>query len=256
MIRAVIFDLDGMLVQTERLKAISYRYAVNDILGVAVSEERVFDLYKTVVGQTRDVVSRHLMVELGVEERCRDRMAAYGASEPEQVLTAMRLAIYDEMVADPQLLRENQWPHNVGLLRIVHESGCRTALATSSLTEEARYVLKAIGLEDQFEAVVGFDQVSRGKPDPEIYLRAASLLTVPPFECMVIEDSPTGVQAALAAGMNPIAVATPFTATGLHAAGLLGHDWIVHEPQDLLATVERRLIEHNRTAHADESPSP
>ena len=254
MIQAVIFDLDGTLVQTERLKAISYTRAANERLGVPVAEERVFELYKDVVGQTRDVVSGHLMQRLDLEERCREQMAAYGVSEPRQVLTAMRLSIYDEMVADPQLLRDNQWPHNVALLRMVHASACRTALATSSLTKEAEHVLRALDLEREFETVVGFDQVTRGKPDPEIYLLAASRLAVPPVECMVIEDSPIGVQAALAAGMNPIAVATPFTYAGLHAAGLLDHDWVVHEPEALLETVERRIVEHNRTAHADGEP--
>jgi HAD superfamily hydrolase (TIGR01509 family) len=245
-IQAVIFDLDGTLVQSERLKAISYGRAIRERLDLAVPDERIFELYKEVVGQTRDVVSGSLVEALGLEECLRSHMAAYGAAEPRQVLTAMRLQIYAEMVADPQLLRDNQWPHNVALLRIVRAAACRTALATSSLTEEARYVLRALSLEEEFEAVVGVDQVERGKPDPEIYLLAASLLDVPPADCLVIEDSPIGVQAALAAGMSPVAVATPFTYAGLHAAGLLDHDWLVHEPADLLATVARRLAAHGQ----------
>ena len=256
MIRAVIFDLDGTLVQTEKLKAISYGQAINERLAVPVAEERIFELYKEVVGQTRDVVSGYLMDALGLEERCREQMAAYGVSEPRQVLTAMRLAIYDAMVADPQLLRDNQWPHNVELLKLARASGCRTALATSSLTSEALHVLRALGLEDAFEAVIGFDQVTRGKPDPEIYVLAASRIDVPPVECMVIEDSPTGVRAAVAAGMNTVAVATPFTFGGLHAGDIIDHDWVVHEPEALLETVERRILEHNRAAHGDLGDSP
>ncbi len=194
MIQAVIFDLDGTLVQSERLKAISYGRAIRERLDLAVPDERIFELYKEVVGQTREVVSGSLVEALGLEERLRSHMAAYDATESRQVLTAMRLQIYGEMVADPQLLRDNQWPHNVELLRIVRATACRTALATSSLTEEARYVLRAISLEDEFEVVVGFDQVERGKPDPEIYLLATSLLAVPPADCLVIEDSPIGVR--------------------------------------------------------------
>lgn len=251
MIQAVIFDLDGTLVQTERLKARAYYRAINELLGYPVSEDRVVELYKQVVGQTRETVSRHLMIELDLEARVREKMAAYGASEPWQALTAMRLSVYEKMIADPEVLRSNQWPHNVGLIQIARSNGCLTALATSSLTAEAQYVLSVLGLDDQFEAIVGLDQVTRGKPDPEIYLTAAARLGVPPAECLVIEDSPPGIQAALAAGMNPIAVATPFTRAGLHAAGLLDHEWVVHDPADLLDTVARRIAEHNRVEHAE-----
>ncbi len=75
--------------------------------------------------------------------------------------------------------------------------------------------------------------MERGKPDPEIYRQAASELDIPPPACLVIEDSPAGVQAALAAGTHVVAVSTPFTRERLHAAGLLPADRIVDDPADL-----------------------
>lgn len=246
MIRAMIFDLDGTLAQTERIKALSYHRAVAQ-LGLDVSEAEVVELYKEVVGQTRHVVSRHIMERLGLEAACVPLMAQYAAREPAEVLTALRLALYEAFISDDAVLRENRWPYTVDLVRTARQSGCRIALATSSLTAEARRVLKALDLEQEFDAVVGLDQVVRGKPDPEIYLTAAARLGVPPADCLVIEDSPPGVAAALAAGMNVIGVATPFTLLGLHAPDLIDHQWIVHEPERLLETVNRRIEQHKHT---------
>ena len=77
------------------------------------------------------------------------------------------------------------------------------------------------------------EDVERAKPDPEIYLLAAQKLDVPPEECMALEDSPNGVRAAVSAGMNVIAVATPFTLAGIHSSEVLEHAWVVHEPEQM-----------------------
>lgn len=247
----MIFDLDGTLVQSERLKALAYGKAVGKLLGTAVQQEVVTDLYKQVVGQTRDTVSRFLMERLDLEEACLALLKDHGVQQPWQVLTALRVAVYEEMIADPGVLRAHQWPHNVGLLRLAKASGCGTALATSSYTAEARHVLQVLELADLVDVVVGLDQVQRPKPDPEVYLTAATKLGVPPEECLAIEDSPPGMQAALAAGMYAVAVATDFTRGGLHAAAAI-HQWVVHDPEELLEVVGRRIREHNRAVHHQE----
>jgi beta-phosphoglucomutase len=251
-IRAMIFDLDGTLVNTEELKALAYRRAISQLRGTEVTHETVAGIYKQIVGQTRNAASRFLMEQLGLEEICRTLMPEYGVAEPWQVLTALRVTIYQEMIADQEVLRASQWPHNVGLLRIARIEGCRTALATSSYTHEAHQVLAALNLGDQFDVVIGVDQVEHPKPDPEIYLLAAERLGVPPEECMVVGDSPPGVQAGLAAKMNVVAVATPFTVERLHSAGQVDHQWVVHDPGRLLEVVQDRVREHNRIIHQRE----
>ena len=101
--------------------------------------------------------------------------------------------------------------------------------------EQANRVLEILSLQDAFDFVATRDDVDRGKPDPEIYLLAASELSVEPADCLVIEDSPSGVKAALAAGMHVVAVATPFTAQTLADSGLLPEEFIVDDPQRVSA---------------------
>ena len=161
----------------------------------------------------------------------------------------MRVAIYNEMVADPKVIRDNQWPHAVGLLRTAKETWCRTGLATMSRREEALRVLRALELESSLDIVLTSEDVEKPKPDPEIYLLAAQKLDVPPEECLVLEDSPTGVRAAIEAGANVIALATPFTTLGLHESKVIEHAWVVRDPATLLEVVRQRIAEHNRTAH-------
>ena len=249
MIRAIMFDLDGTLVQTEKLKALSYAIAVQRLLGLAEPDPRAIEAYREIVGATRDAASTNVMDSLALEDYLRPLMAQYGVSEPRDVLTAMRKAIYDDMVADPQVIRDSQWPHTIGLLRIAKETSCCTAIATMSHRTEALHVLRSLDLEQTLDLVLTREDVQNPKPDPEIYLLAAHTLEVPPDECLVLEDSPTGVRAGVAAGMNVVAIATPFTIAGLHSSQVLDHPWVVHDPSELLGVVQERIDEHNRTAH-------
>ena len=249
MIRAIVFDLDGTLVQSEKLKAQAYAVAVQRLQGLSKPDPRAIEAYRAIVGASREVASQFVMDQLGLEPELRALLAQYEASEPWQVLTEMRTTIYDEMVADPQFLRDNQWPHTVSLLRIAKETGCRTGLATMSYRNEADHVLRALDLKRSLDLVLTREDVQNPKPDPEIYLLAARRLEVSPVECLVVEDSPNGVRAAVAAGMNVIAFATPFTIKGLHESRVLEHERILHDSDELLDMVGRVIQEHERKEH-------
>lgn len=249
MIRAMVFDLDGTLVQTERLKALSYARAAVQLCPHDLSEAEVVEAFKDVVGLSRREVALALVERFGLERAARARMADFGVSAPWQAFVQVRLGIYQEMLADPEVLRSNQWPHNVALLRQARRSGCRTALATMSRCEQVRRVLETLGFTEAFDFVATRDDVELGKPDPEIYLLVARELGIPPAECLVIEDSPTGVRAALAAGMGVVAVSTPFTRQRLRAAGLLPPGHIVDDP-DALPDVVAHVVAHHGTGPA------
>ena len=249
MINAIMFDLDGTLVQSEKLKALSYAIAAQRLRQLSEPDPRAIEAYREIVGASRDVASRHIMDTLELETLLRPLMDQHGVTQPVEVLSAMRKEIYDDIVADPQVLRDNQWPHTVDLLRVASEAGCRTALATMSYHREALHVLSALDLERSLDVVLTREDVQQPKPDPEIYLLAAQKLNAHPGDCLVLEDSPNGVRAGVAAGMNVIAVATPFTIAGLHSSQVLEHAWVVHDSEKLLEMVEARIAQHDRTAH-------
>lgn len=244
MIKAMIFDLDGTLVQTERLKAISYARAAVELCPYAVSQEEVLEAFKEVVGQSRRQVAQALVERFGLEDTARERMAEFRVHAPWQAFVQVRLNIYDAMLADPEVLRNNQWPHNVDLLAQARRVGCRTGLATMSHCTQAQQVLEAINLTDAFDFVATGDDVEHGKPDPEIYQLVARELGVRPEQCLVIEDSPAGIEAALAAGMEVIAVTTPFTRERVRQAGLLPPERVVDDPARLLGAVDRVVAKH------------
>jgi beta-phosphoglucomutase-like phosphatase (HAD superfamily) len=242
----MIFDLDGTLVQTERLKALSYARASAELCPREISEGEVMEAFKEVVGLSRQEVATALVERFGLEDAARARTAEFGVSTPWQAFVQVRLAIYEKMLADPDVLRRNQWPYNIALLQEARRSGCQTGLATMSTCTQARRVLEILDLTDAFDFVATRDDVERGKPDPEIYELVGRALAVPALECLVIEDSPTGVKAALAAGMWCIAVTTPFTRQAIHAERLLDERWVVDDPAALLPVVRQMFAERKR----------
>ena len=249
MITAIMFDMDGVLVDNEKLKGLSVGMAVQCLRGLAEPDPQGIEAYREMVGASREVVSRHIVAKLELEPDLRPIMSEYGTSEPWEAPGAMRRAIYDEMVADPQLVRDNQWPHTVDLLRIAKEHNCKTGLATLSAKTEALHFVNALGLEQSLDVVLAREDVKNGKPAPDIYLLAAEKLGVEPGDCVVIEDSPNGVRAGVAAGMNVVAFGTPFTIAALHSAQVVDHRWIVHDPGKLLEMVQARIADHDREGH-------
>jgi len=250
-IRAMIFDLDGTLVQTERLKALSYARAAVELCPYRLSEADAVTAFKDLVGLSRREVAQGLIERFGMGEAARSRMAEFGVETPWQAFVQVRMRFYDAMLADPEVLRSNQWPHNVALLQTARRTGCKVGLATMSRREQAQRVLDILDLSEAFGFVATRDDVERGKPDPEIYQLVARELSVAAGECLVIEDSPAGVKAALSAGMHVVAVSTPFTRQGLHQAGLLPAGHIVDDPADLAQVVEHVVSQHAGESGAD-----
>ena len=243
MIKAMIFDLDGTLVQTERLKAISYAKAAIELCPDELAEEQVIEAFKEVVGRGRREVAERMIDRFGLEPKARARMEEFGVSAPWQTLLQIRLAHYEAMLADPEVIRRNQWPHNLAVLRAAREAACRTGLATMSRCSQVTRVLQILELVGAFDFVATRDDVERGKPDPEIYLLVSQQLQVPPSECLVLEDSASGVAAAVAADMWCIAVTTPFTRESVHAQRLLDRRWIVDQSEQVMPVVQAMLEE-------------
>ena len=240
MIRAFVFDPDGTLVETEELKARSYARAAAELCP-DLNEGEVIEAFKDLVGLSRQEVAVGLMRRFRLEGAARTRMMEFGVDTAWQAYVQIRLSIYETLVADPELVLAQSYPHNIALLCDVRREGYPTALATQSHREQARRVLDILGLADEFDVVVTRDDVEHGKPDPEMHLLAARELGVRPEECLAIEDSPAGVKAALAAGTEIVAVTTDLTRQKFRDTNLLDRSHVVDDPR-ALPTVVHHLI--------------
>ena len=244
MIEAVIFDLDGTLVQTEKLKALSYAKAAVELCPYSLDEETVIEAFKDVVGLSRREVATTLVDRFDLSGLAISRMAEFGVATPWQAYVQLRLRIYEEMISDPNIIINNQWAHNVALLQQARTMKCKVGLATMSYAPQVGRVLGILELTEAFEFIATRDDVTNGKPDPEIYHLVAAELGVSPANTLVIEDSPSGVQAALAAGMQVIAVSTPFTKQRLMEANLLPENRIAHDPEQVMG-IAQQIFEAN-----------
>ena len=243
MIRAMIFDLDGTLVQTEKLKAISYARAAVELCPRTISEDEVLEAFKEVVGLPRREVAQQLVERFQLQDKAAEKMSEYGVDTPWQAFIQARLVHYEGMLADPEVIVANQWPHNMAVLEMARTNQCSIGLATMSRCKQATRVLQILELRQAFDFVASRDDVEMGKPDPEIYKLVGHELGVPANQCLVLEDSPSGVEAAVSAGMWCIALTTPFTFASVHKQALLPAEWIVDDPGQVLVAVGQMLEE-------------
>ena len=187
MISTVIFDLDGLLADTEPLHCDAWRTTLADI-GVDLSEAEFCDHWIRAGLEIADFV-RHRKLE----------------HDPD-VLRSAKLALYTHLLQSS--LRP--MPGAVALIAALHGRK-RLALASSSFAASVNLILERLDVARFFEAVATHETVARLKPHPDVFLHVAERLGVPPETCLVLEDAEKGVLAAHAAGMKVIAVPTVHT---------------------------------------------
>lgn len=235
-VRAFIFDLDGTLVETERLKALSYAEVIGVLTGANTPDKRAVELYERIVGSTDETVCRRMIDEFKLADSLKPVEGELWKS-----LHQKRMVEYHQNHGAPARLQENIYQHNIDLLRHQRSIGRSVSVATSSFTDEARRVLDVLGVRVLLDDVVGRDLVKKPKPDPEIYLLAMERLGVGPGEVIIIEDSPIGTMAAIASGAAWICVTTPFSRRAVEASLMIDRQWTVHDPAKLNETVFRRI---------------
>ncbi len=235
-ISAFIFDLDGTLVETERLKAKSYATVLGRLTGASASDHRAIELYERIVGSTDEMVSRRMIHEFGLTDSLEPV-----DGELWKHLHQIRMDEYRATDGATDQLLENVYQHNIDLLRDQKRIGRTVSVATSSFSDEAKRVLDALGVRVLLDDIVGREMVTDPKPDPEIYLLAMERLGVEPEQVVIIEDSPIGTKAAMAAGASWICVSTPFSRVAIESSSWLDPQWVVHDPAKLNETVTRRI---------------
>lgn len=237
MISAVIFDLDGTLVQTEALKAESYARAAVALRPGSVDKADVLSAYDDCVGRQRDEVAQVLLDRFDLADPALARAPSLGVTTARDAFLALRMHEYESMLADRPLIQRQELHYATALLRKLKGEGYPTALTTVSHAAQAYVVLDALDLRKEFDVIVTIDDVKQPKPDPEIYLTAAARLHLPPASCLAIEDSLPGVQAAVAAGMTCVAVPSDQTRRTLLSAPPLPGVQIVGDPAQLESVV-------------------
>ena len=235
-ISAFIFDLDGTLVETERLKAKSYATVLGRLTGANTPDHRAIELYERIVGSTDEMVSRRMIEEFGLAD-------SFEPIDGElwKHLHQIRMDEYRATDGAPEQLLKSVYQHNIDLLRGQKRNGRTVSVATSSFSDEAKRVLDALGVRVLLDDIVGREMVPNPKPDPDIYLLAMERLGVAPEEVVIIEDSPIGTKAAMAAGASWICVSTPFSRAAIEASSWLDPQWVVHDTSKLNQTVNRRI---------------
>jgi HAD superfamily hydrolase (TIGR01509 family) len=184
MLRAVLFDLDGTLADTERQNAEAVARVLERAGRPLSDEEREF-----VIGHGWHEIYHHLVVHGGVT-------LGYEALMHAAAVERVRIVDTEGLVVLP------------GAVDTVRRLTPRYAAAvvSGSSRVEVEAVLRALGLYDCFPWFLGAEDTARGKPYPDGYLLAASRFDLKPEECLVLEDSTAGIRAARAAGMRVIAV--------------------------------------------------
>jgi len=198
--RAVIFDCDGVLVDSELLGLRSLQEALRES-GV----ERSLDFLTRYSGRSHHETLAELQAESGV--------SLAGAE-----LAGRMDAHYMRIVGAEGL---SPCPGVTQLLSLLEDSGIPFTLASSGPRRKVLFSLQTAGLAAHFPVFVCGDDVERAKPAPDVFLAAAALLDVTPEDCLAIEDAPNGVRAARAAGMQVVAVITGFAPDQLADATLV-----------------------------------
>jgi len=185
MTRAVLWDLDGTLVDSEDYHWRSWRDAM-----AAEGIDLSYDRFLASFGLRNDRILRGWLGD-SVDA---DRIQRIGDAKEAEY---RRLAQLEGLTPLPGAA---EWAERL------HQNGWRQAIASSAPRQNVEVMLRVLHLERFFDAIAAAEDVTIGKPDPQVFFRAAERLTVPPSRCIVVEDAPAGVQAARAGGMRSIGV--------------------------------------------------
>ena len=182
---AVIFDMDGLLLDTERIAYKAWMQAAKE-WGIELPDALYFQVIGRNLTDTERIFKAH-----------------FGDSFPFHDVRQLRLNVGEALIAQHGLATR---PGAVELLVMLNTYKVPKAVATSTAREEAWRRLRIAELSQHFEILCGGDEVERGKPAPDLFLLAAQRMGIQASACLVLEDSEYGVQAAREAGMTPLLV--------------------------------------------------
>lgn len=203
---AAIFDMDGLLLDTERISLLAWRAGAAAV-GIAMPDAVFLDMIGHRHEDCRDILIRYASSHANIANTTGETPAPQAA--PAAFTAAALATISAAMSADygrRLALGIPVMPGARELLQHLHSRHLPLAVATSTHRDLARHKLDATGLLPFFTVIIGGDCVPRGKPAPDIYLAAAAALGVSPAACIAFEDSSPGALSAATAGMRVVIV--------------------------------------------------
>ncbi len=213
--KAVIFDLNGVIIDDESLHERAFKEVIGEC-GVRLSHD---DYIRCFAGRTD---------EAGVVEY-QEHLGGRSLGNTYKIVQ-WKQAVYQNLFQNEALA----YPYVSKTIEAVARSGMKLAVVTGAPRREADAVFNKLSIKVTFDAIISSEDVAMGKPHPEGYLLAAETLNVTPEECIVIEDSPSGIDAAKKAGMFCIAVTNTHSESALHAADSIVSDIRYDELRDIL----------------------
>jgi HAD superfamily hydrolase (TIGR01509 family) len=203
--KAVIFDMDGVIVHSNPVhKVILQEFCAKH--GKELTDEM---LREKVYGRTNQDWIPNVFGDIS------DETIQQYADEKEQ------------MFRDVFNPKEHMVPGLYDFLDELDRAGLKKVVATSAPAENEDFILKELGISDRFDAVLNSSHVTKSKPNPEPYLKAAAAINVDPSECIVIEDSISGVESGLNAGATVIGITTTHTREEMKKCALIADDFNV-----------------------------
>ena len=216
---AAIFDMDGTLIDNTPYHFKSWQALLEKYDKGELSKETYYTSFSGVpVMETIKRVFGADHSEDGLKDLLNEKEGFYRAS-------------YAPFVAPVNGL-EN-------FLTDLKSSGIKMAMATSATIEDIDFILNRIPIRDDFDEIVNSSMVNKPKPNPQIFLKAAEKLIVPPEKCVVFEDSLAGIKAANSAGMKVVAITTGHTADELHPVDLVINNYSELTVHKLAALFEK-----------------
>lgn len=193
--KAFLFDLDGVIVDTAHFHYQAWRRLANEKLGFDISEE---------FNETLKGVSRTESL---------DRILAHGGisldDTTKEAYATLKNQWYVELVN--QMTPADILPGVTVFLEKTRLAGIKIGLG--SVSKNAKPILEHIGLVDAFDVIIDGTKISKGKPDPEVFLKGAEELGVAPSECVVFEDAVAGIESGQRAGMKTVGIGLPHILT-------------------------------------------
>ena len=190
MIKACLFDLDGVIVDTAKYHYIAWREIAKE-LGFDFTEQH----NERLKGVSR-MASLDILLEVGGIQLPQHEKEILANRKNEHYLTFILNMQPDEIL-----------PGAKNFLETLHNHGIATALGSAS--KNAMTILDRLQLTSLFDVIIDGNQTAKAKPDPEVFLKGAEALNIDPKHCIVFEDAEAGVEAALAAGMKCVGIGSP-----------------------------------------------